>query len=90
MTNDKAALKHRILTNDTLSDEHAYIGAMLLTIARDDPPAYRVSTWVAQEMFQVDETEWRTALDALAVAGLVAVAWESPTRATITFIPEGQ
>lgn len=79
MTNDKAALKHRILTNDTLSDEHAYIGAMLLTIARDDPPAYRVSTWVAQEMFQ-----------ALAVAGLVAVAWESPTRATITFIPEGQ
>jgi hypothetical protein len=48
-----------------------------------------LSTWVAQELFEVDATEWHACLDALAAAGLVLVQWESPTRATITFT-EGQ
>lgn len=90
MTNDKAALKRRILTNDTLSDEHVYIAAMLATLSKGEPPAYRLSTWVAEEIFEVDATEWRTALDALTAAGLVTVTWESPTRATITFTEEAQ
>jgi len=87
---DKLPYKRRILTNDTLSDEHAYIAGMLLTLASGDPLAYRVSTWVAQEIFEIDETEWHACLDALAAAGLVLVRWESPTRATITFTTEGQ
>lgn len=66
MTNDKAALKKRILTNDDLREEHAYVACMLLTMASGSPLAYRVST------------------------GLVAVTWESPTRATITFVQEEQ
>lgn len=89
MTTDKLPYKRRILTNDTLSDEHAYIAGMLLTLASGDPLAYRVSTWVAQEIFEIDETEWHACLDALTAAGLVLVQWESPTRATITFT-EGQ
>lgn len=80
----------RILTNDALSDNHAYIAAMLLTLAHGDPLSYRVSTWVAQEMFEVDEIEWHTCLGALSDAGLVQVRWESPTRATIIFTKDAQ
>jgi hypothetical protein len=36
MTANKTPLKRRILTNDSLSDEHAYIAGMLLTLANGD------------------------------------------------------
>lgn len=75
----------RILTNDALSDNHAYIAAMLLRLAKGDPLAYTVSTWVAVQMFELDELEWRAALAALAAANIITVTWDSPSRATITF-----
>lgn len=75
----------RILTNDTLSDEHAYVGAMLLTLAKGDPLSYTISVWVAVQLFEVDELEWRAALAAIQQAGIITVTWDSPSRATITF-----
>jgi hypothetical protein len=78
----------RILTHDSLSDEHAYVGAMLLTLAKGDPLSYTISVWVAVQMFELDELEWRAALAALAAANIITVTWDSPSRATITFTEE--
>lgn len=80
----KGKVKERLLRSE-LSDEHAQVAGLLLLLSHGEPLRYAVATWVALEIFGVDEATWRAFLDALTAAGLAAVEWESPSRAAVVW-----
>lgn len=79
----KAALRLRILTVEGLTDEQALIAMSLLALS--DGARVDVSAWVASQLFDCAEEEWRATVAALAEAGLVTATWANEQRVDLVW-----
>lgn len=77
-TGNRQTLRGRILVAEELTDEQALIATSLLALSTGE--SVNVSAWVAMQMFDCDEQEWRATVAALEQAGLVTAEWINEQR----------